>query len=104
MEQRALASIRRFLLVPIFGVAGMFIELVLKLSLRSTPVITRLTVGLLGSVAFSAQVFAQASSFDTKTGEELYRAGCAACHGPDGTGTLARDASVVLARSAARVP
>jgi mono/diheme cytochrome c family protein len=53
---------------------------------RTTPVITWLTVGLLGGVAFSAQLFAQASSFDTKSGEELYRTGCAACHGPDGTG------------------
>src|SRR5262245_12708333 len=41
---------------------------------------------VLSGVAFTAQAFAQASSFDTKSGEELYRAGCAACHGPDGRG------------------
>jgi cytochrome c len=61
-------------------------------------------VGLLGSVAFSAQLFARASSIDAKSGEELYCTGCAACHGPDGTGTMAQDSSVVLARSTARVP
>jgi hypothetical protein len=47
---------------------------------------TWLIAGLLGGVAFSAQAFARASSFDTKSGEELYRLGCAACHGPDGMG------------------
>ena len=54
--------------------------------MRTTRIITRLTAGLLSGVVFSAQAFAQTSSFDTKSGEELYRAGCAACHGPDGRG------------------
>lgn len=51
------------------------------------PALLALLVVLAGGAdPVGAQTASQTSAFETKDGQELYRAGCAACHGPDGRG------------------